>query len=333
MVNNEFSGKIVLVVEDNELNCLLCKKIFQKLKITVIWAENGIIAVEKVKKNQSIDIVFMDVMMPQMNGNEAARLIREFKKDIYIIAQTALETNEEIDILLFDAIIQKPLYFQKVKNILNYLIKMNTEINIAKSLLQINAVELNPNQPFTWASGLKSPIYCDNRKTLSYPNIRDIIRKAFCDEIKTKYPDVELIAGVATGGIALGVLVAQELNLPFAYVRSSSKNHGMENLIEGVIIENQKIVVIEDLISTGGSSLLAVEALRNKKCNVLGLLAIFTYGFEIAIKNFQDKNCEFHTLTNFSTLVKVAFETNYISTNDLKLLLAWKEQPENWIIS
>jgi len=329
-MNIELSGKTVLVVEDNDVNSFLFEKIFQKLNINVIWAVNGLQAIEKIRKYQNIDFVFMDVLMPKMNGNEAARQIRQIRQNIFIIAQTAIFSLKEIDLLLYDAIIQKPLYYWKVKNIINYLYKMNSEKEIAKSLLQIKAVELKPNQPFTWASGLKSPIYCDNRKTLSFPEIRNIIKNAFCKEIKNKYPDVDLIAGVATGGIALGVLVAQELNLPFAYVRTSSKKHGLENLVEGVVLENQKIVVIEDLISTGGSSLMAVEALREKKCNVLGLLAIFTYGFDKANKNFLDKKCELNTLTDFNTLINVALETNYISEDELELLLNWNENPENW---
>lgn len=205
---------------------------------------------------------------------------------------------------------------------------MDLRKTIASNLLQIKAVELNTAKPFTWASGIKSPIYCDNRKILSYPEIRNQTKQAFVEIIRDKYSDVELIAGVATGGIALGVLVAQQLNLPFAYVRSSAKNHGLENLVEGVVKENQKIVVIEDLISTGGSSLVAVNALKQKKCNVLGLIAVFSYGFSKASENFDKNDCEFCTLTDFNTLINCALETKYISEVQLKIIKDWKQNPE-----
>jgi len=207
---------------------------------------------------------------------------------------------------------------------------MENSKQIAKYLLQIKAVELEPQKTFTWASGLISPIYCDNRKTLSYSEIRDEVKKSFVNLIKNKFSNVEAISGVATGGIALGVLVAQELNLPFSYIRAASKKHGKENLIEGVISKNQKIVVIEDLISTGGSSLKAVDALREEGCDVLGLCAIFTYNFQTAIDNFKNKNCEFYTLTNFNDLINIALETNYINKSDIELLNNWKSDPENW---
>lgn len=168
------------------------------------------------------------------------------------------------------------------------ILNKDSAIKIAESLLQIKAIKLNPTTPFQWASGWNSPIYCDNRKTLSYPPVRTFIRQQFVDAINEHYPNVEVIAGVATGGIALGALVAEAMGLPFIYIRSSSKGHGMQNLIEGEVQENQNIVVIEDLISTGGSSLKAVTALRENKCNVLGMVAIFTYGFEIAKNNFKE---------------------------------------------
>lgn len=202
------------------------------------------------------------------------------------------------------------------------------EKQIAKFLLQIKAIKLQVSNPFTWASGWKSPIYCDNRKTLSYPEIRNFIKNHFADIILKKYPDVEVIAGVATGAIAQGVLVAEVLNLPFVYIRSSSKAHGLENLIEGEINENQKVVVIEDLISTGGSSLKAVNALRKANCNVLGMLAIFTYGFDISKNNFIKNNCELTTLSDYNILIDFALEENYINKKELEILKKWRKNPE-----
>lgn len=202
--------------------------------------------------------------------------------------------------------------------------------NVAEFLLEIKAVKLQPNNPFTWASGWKSPIYCDNRKTLSYPKIRTTIRDYFSEIIKAKYPSVEVIAGVATGGIAQGVLVAEALNLPFIYVRSSAKGHGLQNKIEGYYEPGQKVVVIEDLISTGMSSLDAVEALRAGGCKVLGMGAIFTYGFETATQNFAKYKCDLFTLSNFNILAKKASELNYISESDIKTLGDWRKAPESW---
>lgn len=201
---------------------------------------------------------------------------------------------------------------------------------ILEKLLQIKAIKLQPANPFTWASGWKSPIYCDNRKTLSYPEVRKLIANSFADIIKQKYADVEIIAGVATGAIAVGVLVAEVLNLPFIYVRSSSKGHGLQNRIEGFFNENQKVVVIEDLVSTGGSSLKAVDALRSAKLNVLGMLAIFTYGFKQAENNFKLNNCELTTLTNYNELISKALEINYISEDFLPDLKQWRQNPETW---
>lgn len=200
----------------------------------------------------------------------------------------------------------------------------------AEFLLQIKAIKLKPSNPFTWASGWKSPIYCDNRKTLSYPNIRKFLAASFSDAIKQKYPDVEVIAGVATGGIALGVLVAELLDLPFIYVRSSAKAHGMTNQIEGAYEEGQKMVVIEDLISTGGSSLKAVEALRSAGCSVLGMFAIFTYGFDIARDNFKKATCEVETLSNYNVLITKAKELDYVSEDDLGRLQEWRVNPADW---
>lgn len=208
---------------------------------------------------------------------------------------------------------------------------MNTVAEkIASHLLEIKAIKLEPNHPFTWASGWKSPIYCDNRKTLSYPNVRSDIRMEFANLIRTKYPEVEVIAGVATGAIAQGVLVAQELGLPFIYVRSSAKGHGLENLIEGEYKAGQKVVVIEDLVSTGGSSLQAVEALRNAGCEVLGMTAIFTYGFQKAEDNFKAANCTLDTLSNYNAMIELAVKSNYVKEEDLEKLKQWRLSPETY---
>ncbi len=202
---------------------------------------------------------------------------------------------------------------------------MNSKEQIASYLLQIKAVELSPEKPFTWASGILSPIYCDNRKTLSYPQIRTFIRDKFVELINDKFNNVEAIAGVATGGIPQGAIVAQEMNLPFIYVRATSKKHGQENLIEGVVTKNQRVVVIEDLISTGGSSIAAIQALRQQQTEVLGLCAIFSYGFDAAATNFSQAECPFFTLSDFDILIKIAQQTNYITSDDLEKLLKWRK--------
>lgn len=204
------------------------------------------------------------------------------------------------------------------------------ESKVAEFLLQIKAVKLQPENPFTWASGWKSPIYCDNRKTLSYPNIRTYIRQQFVETINEHFAMPDVIAGVATGGIAQGALVAQEMGLPFVYVRSEAKKHGLTNMIEGDIESGQNVVVIEDLISTGGSSLKAVEALREKGCNVKGMAAIFTYGFEEADKNFKHAKCNLKTLTNYETLINFALNKEYISEKDVESLKQWRLSPSNW---
>ena len=201
-------------------------------------------------------------------------------------------------------------------------------LKIADFLLQIKAVKLNPSQPFKWSSGWLSPIYCDNRKTLSFPQIRTAIRQTFSEQIKKEYGNVEVIAGVATGGIAIGALVAEEMGLPFIYVRSGAKGHGLGNQIEGEFHEGQRVVVIEDLISTGGSSLKAVEALRDAGCNVLGLAAIFTYGFQVAKDNFKDAKCPYFTLSNYDLLVEKAVKENYISEKNMESLAEWKNNPK-----
>lgn len=206
--------------------------------------------------------------------------------------------------------------------------------NIAKTvadyLLQIKAIKLQPSNPFTWASGWKSPIYCDNRKTLSFPEVRNAIRDAFAEKVKNQYQEAEVVAGVASGAIAHGALVADVLDLPFVYVRSGSKDHGLGNRIEGYFEEGNKVVVIEDLISTGGSSLSAVGALRDAGCEVLGMLAIFTYGFEKADDNFSKNKCRLSTLSNYESLIERAMETGYIDSNDTDTLKMWRKDPANW---
>ncbi|TDS16229.1 orotate phosphoribosyltransferase [Sphingobacterium paludis] len=204
------------------------------------------------------------------------------------------------------------------------------EQKVAESLLQIKAIKLQPKNPFTWASGWKSPIYCDNRITLSYPAIRTYIRQKLSQLIQEEFGTVEMISGVATAGIPQGVLVAQDLGLPFTYVRSSAKGHGRQNLIEGEVVSGQRVVVIEDLISTGKSSLQAVEALREAGCNVVGLVSIFTYGFDAAISNFAEAKCPFFSLCNYDALIKVAVTNSYVLESDVALLEQWRRDPSAW---
>ncbi|HET6243992.1 MAG: orotate phosphoribosyltransferase [Bacteroidetes bacterium] len=206
----------------------------------------------------------------------------------------------------------------------------DSAIKISEFLLQIKAIKLQPSNPFTWASGWKSPIYCDNRKTLSYPQIRTYIRQQLVNAIIEEFGKPDVIAGVATAGIAQGVLVAQEMGLPFVYVRSEAKSHGMTNQIEGVIEPGQSVVVIEDLISTGMSSLKAVEALRANGCEVKGLAAIFSYGFNIAEENFLAHKCKYVVLSNYDFLIEQAKELSHISKDDLVSLKEWRENPQNW---
>ena len=194
----------------------------------------------------------------------------------------------------------------------------------------MKAVKLNAAHPFTWASGWKSPIYCDNRKTLSHPAARTCIRDRFAELIREKYPEAEVIAGVATGAIAQGVLVAQELGLPFVYVRSSAKGHGLENRIEGECAAGQRVVVVEDLVSTGGSSLQAVEALRDAGCEVLGMVAIFTYGFRKAEENFKAAHCSLETLCNYEIMIELAARSGYVSPGDVARLKAWRLNPDTY---
>jgi orotate phosphoribosyltransferase len=204
------------------------------------------------------------------------------------------------------------------------------EQKIAESLLKIKAVKLSPRAPFTWASGWKSPIYCDNRQTLSFPEVRLLIRDEFVRNIRQKFGNTEVIAGVATGGIAHGALVAEAMGLPFIYVRSSSKGHGLQNKVEGYLEKGQKVMVIEDLVSTGKSSLDAVEALNAAGADVIGMAAIFTYGFEIAKENFAKVNCELITLSNYTALIEEAMELNYVDEESLQSLKEWRSNPQNW---
>lgn len=204
------------------------------------------------------------------------------------------------------------------------------QIDVTNRLLEINTIKIQPENPFTWASGWKAPIYCDNRKVLSYPETRTFICKQFSQKVKELYPQAEVIAGVATGAIAHGALVAEELGLPFVYIRSSPKGHGLENLIEGDLKADQKVVIIEDLVSTGMSSLKAAKAIRNYGADVLGMLAIFTYNFKKAAANFEAQNVKLDTLSNYNTLIELARQKNEITDKQLESLKLWREDPENW---
>ena len=201
---------------------------------------------------------------------------------------------------------------------------------VAAHLLNIEAIKLSPEKPFKWSSGWNSPIYCDNRISLSFPEVRQFIKKALAARIKAQFPSVEVIAGVATAGIPQGVLVADELDLPAIYVRPEPKKHGMGNQIEGRLVKGQKVVVVEDLISTGGSSLKVVDVLREAGAEVLGMVAIFTYNFDIAEENFQEKNVELHCLSNYNCLLQEALKFDYITKSQVDLLNAWRENPSVW---
>jgi orotate phosphoribosyltransferase len=201
---------------------------------------------------------------------------------------------------------------------------------VAEMLLKIQAIKLSTEKPFTWSSGWKSPIYCDNRLSLSYPEIRQSIKEGLVAAVKANFPAAEAIAGVATAGIAQGALVADALNLPFLYVRPKPKDHGMQNLIEGKITSGQKVVVVEDLVSTGGSSLKSVQALRESGFHVLGMISIFSYGFDVAAKNFEDADVPLVSLSNYSKLLSFALENKYISEQELISLKAWRVDPANW---
>lgn len=209
-------------------------------------------------------------------------------------------------------------------------IDIDNATKIAEFLLQIKAVKLQPMDPFQWSSGWKSPIYCDNRKTLSYPNIRTFIRQSYTQVILEKFGKPDVIAGVATGGIAQGALVAQELGVPFIYVRSSAKGHGLQNQIEGDFEKDHNVVVVEDLISTGGSSIKAVEALKDAGLHVKGVIAIFSYGFQHAEDAFKAVNCPFVTLSNYDILIDKALDQGAISKKDIDSLRQWRATPDNW---
>ncbi|MFK8289696.1 orotate phosphoribosyltransferase [Capnocytophaga canimorsus] len=206
----------------------------------------------------------------------------------------------------------------------------NTAQKTADYLLQIKAIKLNSENPFTWASGWKSPIYCDNRVVLSYPEIRNYIAQQMVREVQERYPQTQVIAGVATGAIGMGMLVADKLGLPFIYVRPEPKKHGRQNQIEGALQSGQKVTVIEDLISTGMSSLNAVKALKSAQAEVLGMLAVFSYGFETAHQNFKQENVVLHTLSNYENLLLQALNIGYISENELEMLKSWRENPSKW---
>jgi len=208
--------------------------------------------------------------------------------------------------------------------------EIETAKKVAAYLLQIKAIKLQPQNPFTWASGWKSPIYCDNRVSLSYPHIRAFIKENLAAAISKKYADVEVIAGIATAGIAQGALVAEYLNLPFVYVRPEPKKHGMGNQIEGHLESGQKVVMVEDLISTGGSSIKAVAPVREAGCEVLGVAAIFNYGFQTAADNFTAANCPFFSLSDYNALLDVAVETGDIKQEELEVLKAWRKNPAEW---
>lgn len=206
----------------------------------------------------------------------------------------------------------------------------NTAKETAAQLLQINAIKLQPQDPFTWASGWRSPIYCDNRICLSFPEVRNSLKAKFAHYIKKQYPNAEVVAGVATGAIGIGMLVADALDLPFIYIRPEAKKHGRQNQIEGIVPEGKNVVVIEDLISTGKSSLAAVEALHKCNANLLGMVAIFSYGFEVADKNFAAAEVTLHTLSNYENLITLAEEKNYVSKEQVSTLQDWRTNPSEW---
>jgi len=210
------------------------------------------------------------------------------------------------------------------------ILNKETAKKTAELLMQIKAIKLEPQEPFTWASGWKSPIYCDNRIILSYPVIRNYVRENFARQIEEKYGKPDVIAAVATGAIGIGMLVAEYLSLPFAYVRPEPKGHGRQNQIEGNLEEGQTVVVIEDLISTGNSSLNAVKALKEAGANVKGMFAIFTYGFSTSVQNFENLNIELHTLSDYEHLIETAQNTNYINIKEAGVLRKWREDPANW---
>jgi orotate phosphoribosyltransferase len=201
---------------------------------------------------------------------------------------------------------------------------------VAEKLLQVNAVKLNVQEPFTWASGWKSPIYCDNRRVLSFPYVRDYIKSELCNEVFGKFPDAELLAGVATAGIAWGAMVADQLKLPYVYVRPKPKEHGLGNQIEGFYEKGQKVVVIEDLVSTGKSSLQVVDVLKEAGVNVIGMVSIFTYGFSVAAEAFEKAGLPYYPLTDYPSLIQLAVDKGMVNANQQEILLKWKQDPANW---
>lgn len=209
-------------------------------------------------------------------------------------------------------------------------VQEQTAAKVASMLLQVQAIKLNVDKPYTWSSGWKSPIYCDNRLSLSYPGVRTAIKEGLVAAIRENYFSVEAIAGVATAGIPQGTLVADALSLPFVYVRSKAKDHGMENLIEGRIVKGQKVVVVEDLVSTGGSSLKATHALRQGGFDVIGMVSVFNYGFDIAMKNFYDANVSLISLSDYGHLLRYAVEKRFVTENQIASLKAWRDDPSSW---
>ncbi|HKO82033.1 MAG TPA: orotate phosphoribosyltransferase [Chitinophagaceae bacterium] len=213
---------------------------------------------------------------------------------------------------------------------LSYLRGMTDAKMVAEKLLQVNAVKLNVKEPYTWASGWKSPIYCDNRRVLSFPFIRDFIKSELCNVVFSKFPGAELLAGVATAGIAWGAMTADQLKLPYIYVRPKPKEHGLGNQVEGYFEKGQKTVVIEDLVSTGKSSLQVVDVLKEAGVDVIGMVSIFTYGFPVAAEAFAKSGIQYYSLTNYSTLIDLALEKGTVSSTDQDILLKWKDDPANW---
>lgn len=208
---------------------------------------------------------------------------------------------------------------------------MTNEKAVAEKLLQINAIKLSPQQPFTWASGWKSPIYCDNRKVLSFPYVRDFIKSEMCSVIFERFPDAGVLAGVATAGIAWGAMASDQLKLPYIYVRPKPKEHGMGNQIEGVLEKGQKVLVIEDLISTGKSSLQVCDVLKAVGADVIGMVSIFTYGFPVAAEAFKAAGIPYHSLTDYQTLIALALEKGIVSPDAQNTLLNWRSDPSNWM--
>lgn len=211
-----------------------------------------------------------------------------------------------------------------------YLRRMTDSKTVAEKLLQVNAVKLNVKEPYTWASGWKSPIYCDNRKVLSFPFIRDFIKSEMCNVVFEKFPEAELLAGVATAGIAWGAMTADQLKLPYIYVRPKPKEHGLGNQVEGFYEKGQKTVVIEDLVSTGKSSLQVVDVLKEAGLDVIGMVSIFTYGFPVAIEAFAKYGIQYHSLTDYAALIELALEKGTVSAADQDILLKWRDDPSNW---